>query len=206
MLGLFKRTKIKAWEIDLLRNTIRLLPLEYRHLEQQIDEGLFKGVLIGLSDLPGYVGFKYNPKILKKFDDKKDRLYTLTGIKVLDAKSKKYLPYTVYVSTGTITGYSITGAEKFIIDVNSIDVTEFKKKYPINVDYQKIEPLLTIKEKKAINPDDVYEVILDNKTYFHIKDLEDGDFIGMDFEKNIYEITHDPYEIKLMKCNLIEVF
>ena len=91
MFGLFRRKKIEAWEIDLLRNIIRLLPLEYRYLEKQIDDRLFKGVLIGLSDLPGYVGFKYNPQILKEFDDKKGRSYKITNIKVLDVKSKKYL-------------------------------------------------------------------------------------------------------------------
>jgi hypothetical protein len=35
--------------------------------------------------------------------------------------------------------------------------------------------------------------------------LEDGDFIGMDYQKNIYVITHDPYEIKPLKGSLIEV-
>ncbi|WP_162842699.1 hypothetical protein [Mucilaginibacter pineti] len=36
---------------------------------------------------------------------------------------------------------------------------------------------------------------MDGKVYFHIKDLEDGDFIGIDSDKIIYKITHDPCEI-----------
>jgi len=206
MLGLFRRTKIEVWEMDLLRKTIQLLPFEYKHLENQIDAGLFRKVIIGMSDIPGYVGFSYNGEILKKFDDKKGRLCKLAGIKVLDIKTKKYLHYTIYVSTGTITGYSIIGADKYTIDVNSVDVTEFRKEYFINPDYQKIESSLTYKEKETVNPASIYELILNNKTYFHLKDLEDGDFIGMDYEKNIYEIRHDPFDISPMNCTLLDVF
>lgn len=43
--------------------------------------------------------------------------------------------------------------------------------------------------------------------YYHIYDLKDGDgdFIGIDEKKNVYKITHDPYEITLLEKTLIEL-
>src|ERR1700761_644084 len=180
MFKLFKRTKIAPWELKLILNTIQLLPTEYQYLKKQLYSGLFKGVLIGLSDLPGYVCFTYHPKIAKQFENIRDQNYQLTDIKVFDIKSNSYLLYSIYVSTGRINGYSIVGAKNFVIDLNNINVQEFKKVYKTNGDFRKIEPYLTSLEKQKINPGEVYEVKLNDKMLFHIKDLEDGDFIGVD--------------------------
>lgn len=205
MFGLFKRTKIANWEIELLKNTIKRLPPVYNYLEAQINDGLLKGVLIGVSDLPGYVAFTYNPDLVEQFERKKEKGYTLTGIKVYDKRSRTYLNYSIHISTGTINGYSITGATKFTIDLDNIDISNLKKVYRANIDYKKIEPYLSVEEQEIVIPDEVYEVILNGKAYFHIKELEDGDFIGMDYEKNIYEISHDPLEIKHLNLSLFEV-
>jgi hypothetical protein len=104
-----------------------------------------------------------------------------------------------------IIGYAIEGAKNFVIDVNSVNVKNFKKVYRTNTDYQKIESYLSIQEKKVVNQSEVYEVILNDTTYFHIKDLEDDDFIGMDYEKNMFKITHDPFEITPINLTLFEV-
>jgi hypothetical protein len=204
MLGLFKRTKIEGWEIDLLGNTIKQLPAEYRHFEEQIDAGLLKRVLIGLSDLPGYVAFSYNTSVVNKFEDRKAISYKLTNILIFDVQSGKQLMYSIYVSSGMICGYAITGIQTFKVNVNQINVDNFKVEFHVNQDFEEIAKILTAKEKKLLNQDDVYKVVLQEKIYYHIKDLEDGDFIGMDKEKNNYKITHDPYEIVLLNCSLKE--
>jgi hypothetical protein len=205
MLGLFKRTKIAKWETNLLKGVIRLLPPDYHSLEKQIDEGLFRGILLNASDLPGYNAFTFNPNVYEKFENKKTEDYTIKGIKVFNIKSETYLDYNIHISSGVISGYSIVGAKKFEIDENNIDVRNLRKVYRKNIDYQEIEPYLSVEEKKIVNQSDLYKVVLGNEVYFHIKDLEDGDFIGMDIEKNIYQITHDPFEIKLIGSDLASV-
>jgi hypothetical protein len=51
----------------------------------------------------------------------------------------------------------------------------------------------------------VYEVILNGNVYFHIQDLEDGDFIGIDENKAFYKITHDPFEITKIDTSLKKI-
>ncbi|TCN60927.1 hypothetical protein D0809_03365 [Flavobacterium circumlabens] len=198
MFGIFKRTKIKDEEIKLLQNVLVKLPFPYSHLINQINDGLFRGVLIDASDIPGYVAFTFNSNVLKKYDRENERDFKLCNIKVYDRKTLSYLPYEIYVSSGTINGYSLGGNKKYDIDTNKIDVTGFRKTFFGIVDYQKIENLLSEKEKMILNPSEVYSVFINNREYFHIKDLEDGNFIGIDLKKNIYKIIHNPSSIEMI--------
>ncbi|CAD0009850.1 hypothetical protein [Flavobacterium chungangense] len=196
MFGLFKRTKIENKEIQLLRNTIIKLPVPYSDLINQIDDGLFKGVLTNASDIPGYIAFTFNPEVLRKYDQENEKDFKLYNIKVYDKKTLVYLPYEIYILSGTISGYSLGGGKKNDIDIEKIDISNFKKEFIGISDYNRIENLLNKKEKTLLNPSEVYSVFLNEKEYFHIKDLSDGDFIGIDSNKNVYKITHDPFIIE----------
>jgi hypothetical protein len=206
MFGLFKRTKIEDWEIDLLNNVLSKLPDQHSQtLLKQIEDGLLKGVLTNVSDIPGYIAFTYNPEILKKYDNKSEKDFKLTGIKVFDQKSSTFLKYTIYISSGTISGYSIECSKKCKVDVDRIDISDYQKIPISSDDYYKIENILNSEEKKLINPSEIFIVTIDNKEYFHLKDLEDGDFIGIDRNKKVYEITHDPLKITVLQKELKDV-
>lgn len=203
MFNFFKRTKILPWEIELLKNIIKKLPKEYDYLFRQIDQNLFNGVLIGLSEIPGYVGFSFNPQVHDNFYDKNGRNYKLTGIKVFNKKSNSFLDVNIYIVFGMINGYSIEG--KFDIDVNNIEINNFRKEMIDNSDFEKIANIFNDAELKVINPSEIYEVELNGISYYHIKDLEDGNFIGIDEKKNIYKIIHDPFKIIPVSENLLQL-
>jgi len=206
MFAIFKRTKIKDKEIQLLQNIITKLPVPYFNLINQIKDGLFKGVIIGASDIPGFIAFTFNSTILKKYDRENESDFKLCNIQVYDKKTLNFVPCEIYVSSGTISGYSLFGNKIDNIDTSKIDTSNFKKALFDNPDYQKIENLLNEKEKIILNPSNVYSVFINNKEYFHIKDLEDGDFIGIDIYKNIYKITHNPLNIELLDETIGDIF
>lgn len=205
MFGLFKRTKIENWETDLIRNVIIKLPSEYSDLMDQVNEGLFRGVLVGASDILGYVAFTYHSNILKKYDRGNERDFKLTNIKVYDNKSLSFVPYEIYVSSGTISGYSLIGCKGRNADIKKVDVSGFKKEFIGESDYVRIAYILNEEEKKLLNPSEVYSIHIADKEYFHIKDLEDGDFIGIDENKVVYKITHNPLEELVIHKKLSEV-
>jgi hypothetical protein len=205
MFGLFKRTKIEGWETQLLRNVITKLPKEYFNLINQIDDGLLKGVLVGISDIPGYVAFTFHSSIFRKYDRDSQRDFKLTNIKIYDNRSSNWLLYEIYVSSGTISGYSLDGEKKCRVDVNKIDVSTFIKQYIESSDYNFVAGFLNEEEKKLLNPAEVYLISIDNKDYFHIKDLEDGIFFGIDEKKVVYKITHDPLEAVAIGIKISDV-
>ena len=205
MFGLFKRTKVEDWEIQLLRKVIMKLPEDYSDLLNQLSDGLFRGVLLGMSDIPGYVAFSFHSDVLKKYDRENERDYKLSNIKVYDRTTSNYLNFVVYISTGTISGYSLEGSKKHDIDTNKLEVSGFKKEYIGNSDYNRILGILDEQEKKLLTPSEVYSVYVNDKEYFHIKDLEDGDFIGVDERKVIYKITHDPMEVTVLDKKIEDI-
>lgn len=198
MFGLFKRTKIEEWEIQLLKRTISKLPNEYLDLINQINDGLFRNVMLDASDIKGYVSFGFHHDIYKKYERKKERAFKLTNIKVYDFVSSDFLNYEIYVSSGTINGYSLDGNKKRNIDLDRIDVTKFKKIFNDGFDYDRIANIFSKEEKDFLNPSEIYSVNINGFEYYHLKDMEDGDFIGIDNQNNLYKITHDPLETVLI--------
>lgn len=65
----------------------------------------------------------------------------------------------------------------------------------VTEDFDRIAHVLTQEERMAISASDIYSVRIEGKEYFHLMDLEDGDFIGIDIGKNVYRITHDPVNV-----------
>ncbi|MHA3789596.1 hypothetical protein ACX0HA_15400 [Flavobacterium hauense] len=206
MFGLFKRTKIEIWEIQLLKKALEKLPKEYSSLIDQINDGLLKGVLIHASDINGYIAFTYNSNVLKKYEIKNESGFKLGNIRVFDKKSLRFLILTIYVSSGTINGYALTGGKKYDLDLNNLDISSLKKEYNVNYDYKQILNILDVNERELINSSNIYSVYLGDKEFFNIRELEDGNFVGMDKENNIYKITHDPFETTIIERNkLIDI-
>lgn len=206
MFGIFKRTKLKSNELKLLEKVIKKLPRPYLDLINQIEDGLLKGVITNASDIPGYTAFTFNFSVLKKYDHENEKDFKLCNIEVYDRKISSYLPYEIYVSSGTLSGYSWTGNNDFDVDFDKINTANLKITFSGISDYKKIEHIFSEIEKKLLNPSEVYSVFLNKKEYFHIKDLEDGDFIGVDINRILYKITHDPMEIKVLNETIVDIF
>jgi hypothetical protein len=205
MFGLFKRTNVESWEAEMLRALFNLLNEDYEYLKKQIEDGLLKRVLINNSGIINYVGFSFNPHISRKYENNLGRFFVMEGIQIFNLKTNDYTPIQIYISYGLVCGYSTPIAKKFLPDIDRIEIRDFTIKYldENNESYEKIKVKFTNKELAFINPSDVYEVILKGKKYYHLKNLEDGDFLAIDENINIYEIKHDPFEIIELKDSLI---
>lgn len=201
---LFKRKKVKSWEIDFLKTVFsKLSGDENRLLYEQIIEGIIKRVFIGYSYIPNYVGFSYNTSIVEKYENNKIKNYKLSNIKVKNSLTNEYIYVSIFVFSGLVTGYSIDTnkkIKKYQFSINSVDVSSVQKIFDENKDYEKISSLLNNEELKYIS-NEVYPTEINGKYYYHIKELEDGDFIGIDINNHIYKITHDPYEIVSLERN-----
>lgn len=203
LFGLFNRTKIENWEIELLRGALTRLSIEYSKFISQIDDGLLRNVLTTHGS--GYISFGFNPQLLKKYEKRKERDFKVTNIKVYDSKTCDYLSYSIYMSSGMIAGYALGAGKKHKVDINTIDVSNFRKEFFENSDYKRIALVLDKQEKELINPADIYAVSITDKEYFHIKDLEDGDFIALDVNKVVYKVTHDPLEVIKLEKSIVDI-
>ena len=199
-LNFFKRTQKQKWEILLLLKIIEQLPEEYKILAEPINEGYPTAVMLGLGGERRRVTFVISKIFSDRYFQQEPNNYTISNIDVFDTISNKFLKYTFSVYCGLVTMYQIESDKKFFIDINQINVSKFLRKDFIAKDFNAIKLLLTKEELTLINPSQVYIVELNGVEYYHLKDTYDGDFIGIDIDKNVYHVTHDPPEtVKLEK-------
>ncbi len=205
MLGLFKRKNITAIERDVLKNIFNELGGEYLVFSRQVEEGLLKRVFFQSTPFKNYVGFEYDPIIASKYEDKKGPYFVIRGIKIFDIKSSAFVDILIYIAFGLIVGYSTPELEKPEFDPAKIKAENYNKHFFGNKDYDRLSKELNDAERKLINSADVYTVEVGGKILYHVKDLQDGDFIGMDLNRKIYKVTHDPFEVAELNGGLLEM-
>lgn len=77
--------------------------------------------------------------------------------------------------------------------------------FHIHDNRSKIKDLLSENDSKMIAHSEIYEVNLDGKKYYHIADLGDGDFIGINEQKILVKVTHFPFSITEFNGSLGEL-
>lgn len=111
----------------------------------------------------------------------------------------------IYVSHGLLCGYAFEGERTFKADPASVDVTDTRIEL-LDTPTQELKALIPKGLQDLINWADVFDVELDGKTFYHLKDMGDGDFIGIDEFGTLYLIKHDPPEITQLKGNMERIF
>jgi len=198
------RSQLNYWEVDLMINTFKLLGSDYKKFEEQISKGIIKSVRL-YKQFPNYLSFGLNVKLLNEYEKKLESYIEIRGLSVFDTTSKSFIPFSIECDNGLILGYSMVKPINFIPDLNNINVTNHIKIQKGEGEFKKIKFLFSKEELALINPSEVYELDLEGKTYYHLKDIGDGDFLGIDIHKNIYKITHDPFEINIQTNELVDI-
>jgi len=204
----FFKKKITDYKKDeeLMIKIFGLLPKEFDYIFRQLNDGILTGVeKLNKEPYTNYTKFSLNVALLNQYEDKKGSFFQIRGIKIFDLDLAKFIDINIDIAYGLLIGYSTPAKEKINPDTTNIQVVGFYIKYFENDDFKNLSAILNKEEVKLLNAADVYEVALKGKKFYHLKDLEDGDFIGIDLDKRLYKITHDPFEIIELKGNISEI-
>jgi len=72
----------------------------------------------------------------------------------------------------------------------------------IDLFYEKLDDSL----KSKMNPDDIFDIDFNNRTYYAFYDLEDGNYLATDKKLNVYSLIHDARPmVKKLKCSLADI-
>ncbi len=206
MFGLFKKKKLD------FKNEVSLMKAIFSRLEgfgeikKQIDEGIITGISLPYDTWwPNFVKFSLNTKLLNKYEDKLRPTFTIMGITVFDSKSSVTTEIQIRICCGILTGFESLNSRLYNPEIETINTSGYWIKYSDQSDFEIIKDNLTKEDVKLVNPSEVYEVELEGRKYYHLIDLEDGDFIVMGTDKKIYKTTHDPYEIVEVQGSLKDI-
>ncbi|MDJ1472883.1 hypothetical protein [Xanthocytophaga flava] len=181
-----------------MTSVFNLLSDDFEYIRTQIADGIITGFQKRDTPFKNYTKFTYNSDVLNLYENPSGSFFSIKGIFVYDLQTMQFVEIHVHIVYGLLLGYSIPAFNTILPDCDRITIESFQIEYAENEDFLEIKPLLNDLELQIVNPSNVYIVEIRDKVYYHILDLEDGDSIGIDKQKIVYKITHDPFDaIKL---------
>lgn len=195
MFGLFKKTswKIEGKALDFFRKVFALLPAEFQFLSDGLYKGLYRRFSVNHS-LKGHYYIVFDPSQSDK-SMTKGKHFELENIIIKQDGQAYSLNITIH--EGIWIGFEI---EKNILEFSNfqIDLSSFRKSKSKFAADTKIEKLVSGLSCKQLDLTNLGEFDINGKTYYQIKDLEDGNYIAIDTKGQVFGLIHDPYKLELI--------
>lgn len=196
MFGIFRKTswKIEGKAFDFFQQVFTSLPTDFQFL---ID-GLKKGLYIRYSENHSFKENTYHVGFDPLQSDKfmtKGKQFELENI-IIEQDGKSYI-LNLTIHEGLFAGFefpkNIKEFTNFHVDISSM----IKSKSLFSAD-PKIEKLVRGLISEQLDLTNLSEIEIDEKIYYQIKDLEDGNYIAIDNKGRVFGLLHDPYKIELI--------
>lgn len=164
--------------------------------------------VIGLSKIYGisfihepkgiYIARGYNPKIFEIINRNHKTCFNLTGISILNKKENIYQPINLYFQSDGLTRIEIDNPEYFhkLFDLNQIqkskiELEHLKMENPDQETAEKILKSLTKEQIELLELDYTFEIEFEEKLFYTILDMEDGNYVAVDKKGKVYRLNHD---------------
>lgn len=171
---------------------------DYHAYLEQLDS--IKKIRLNVSSPFIFYEFQYPIDFFERYENRKITNFRLEDIKIFDTISNDYIAITLYFADQMFLSYSTDiSLKKILFNPSKIDLSQCKIKEWGDEVSKTILSFLNKEERAFINSSSIYITRLEGKDYYHLKELEDGDFIGIDDTGQLYEITHAPFEITQLK-------
>ncbi|MFD2588091.1 hypothetical protein ACFSQJ_14185 [Croceitalea marina] len=153
-----------------------------------------------------YISRGYKPKEFEIIKRNHKTSFNLSGISVWNKKENTFEPVKLYYQSDGLTKIEIDNPEYFhkIFNLNQIqkDQIELEHLKMENTDQKIAERILkslTKKQIELLELDYTFEIEFNEKLFYTILDMEDGNYIAVDKIGKIYRLNHDDEErIKLI--------
>jgi len=156
----------------------------------------------------------YGPKAFEEINRNHKTSFNLTGISVWNRKTENYQPIKLNYHHDTLTKIEIENPEYFhkTFDLNkiqqrNIQLEHLKIENPDQKIAKKALKSLSKEQLGLLELDNTFEIEFDEKLFYTILDMEDGNYIATDKKGKIYRLNHDhKEEVKLIAKKPIDFF
>ena len=140
----------------------------------------------------------YGQKEFEEVNRNHKTYFYLNGISVFNRKSETYEPIKLKYNFDRLTTIEIYNPEYFhkTFDLNriqkgEIELEHLKMENPDQKTAQKILKSLTKEQIQLLELEYTFEIEFDEKLYYTILDMEDGNHIAVDKKGKVYRLNHD---------------
>jgi hypothetical protein len=213
-MSIFNR-KLKQRHIEQFELKVaELLDTELPELKKAIGISRFAGISFMQKPNAVFILRSYNPKAYEEINRNHKSFFNLTGISVWNRKTENYESLKLNYQNDTLTKIEIENPEYFhkTFDLNQIQKSQIKLEHlkMENTDQKIVEKALknlTKEQLKLLELDYTFEIELDEKLFYTILDMEDGNYVAVDKKGKIYRLNHDHEErVKLISNKSTDFF
>ena len=156
----------------------------------------------------------YDPKEFEEANRNHKTYFYLNGISVFNRKSESYELIKMKYNLDRLTVIEIDNPEYFhkTFDLNriqkgKIELEHLKMENTDQKIAEKALKSLTKEQLKLLELDDCFEIEFDEKRYYTILDMEDGNYVAVNKKGHIYRLNHDHEQMaKLIAKKPIDFF
>jgi hypothetical protein len=161
-----------------------------------------------------YITHGYKPNEFEIINRNHKTCFNLTGISIFNKKKNQYQPIKLYYQSDSLTRIEIDNPEYFhkTFDLDKIQKGEIKFEYlkienPDQKTAETILKSLTKEQLELLELDYTFEIEFDEKLFYTILDMEDGNYVAVDKKGKVYRLNHDHQErVKLIANKPIDFF
>lgn len=194
----------------ILRAVIDSLPKDFDEFKFQISTLTFHG-LSDWSLIPDYkfVYFSYPENTLNDYK-KRGINYKISGIEIFSKKTKEYEHIEILVNDNLLSGFRISNSDYSLYEldlkkINAKNAVKSNFDFPPN-EIDLFYDSLDCKIKSMLNPEEIFEIDYNNKTFYAFYDLENGNYLAIDKNQSVYSLIHDAKPaITKIKCSFEDI-
>lgn len=182
-------------------NIAELLKSELPQLSKALSISKMEGIYFAHKPKGISVIHSYSKKDFAEINGNHKSSFVLNGISVWNRESKSFKSISLSYLNNTISWFAIQNPERFhkTYDLNQLKKGQIKmeQKEIKNPDKEKVEKLLKSLSKEQLELLELeytFEMELDEKLFYPILNMEDGNYIAVDNKGKIYRLNHDHEE------------
>ncbi|PWL39602.1 hypothetical protein DKG77_01855 [Flagellimonas aquimarina] len=201
MLGFLKKKKqIKKEDYIFLSSLVENLLDRYPYLENQANKDFILDKKPNpTSEEEGVYMLTLNAKIENLFYNKNlPRFFIIRNMLIWNKRTKEYESVELDIVNGMISGFKVA-SNYSDLDLSKIDISQLNEKHFNNSDFDSLVKIIgEVSEDidKVLDIEQTFEIEIDKKKFYVIKDMEDGNYISIDTNGSIYGMFHDPFKIE----------
>lgn len=205
-----KKKHIEQFEL----NVAELLATKMPQIKTAI--GLSKIYVIHFMHKPKgiHISRGHNPRQFEIINRNHRTCFNLTGISVWNKKENAYQPIKLFYQYDGLTNVEVENPAYFHktfdlgkIQKGEIELEHLKIENPDQKIVEKILNSLTKEQIELLELDSTFEIEMQEKLYYTILDMENGNYIAVDKKGKVYRLNHDHEErVKLIANNPSDFF
>ena len=210
MLKIFSKKKmIQTEDYAFLRAVVIRLPEKYSYLKEQVSTDFI------LDKEPNELGEKgtftltLNAELEAKYSNSSfPNLFIIKDIGVWNKRKESNEFIELHILEGMLAGFRVI-AKYSDLDINKIDISHIKEKQFKNEDKEALKNIIGKVDSEIlsiINIESTFKIEIPEGEFYTIKELGDGNYLGMNKNGVVYGLIHDPYEVEKIYDNKNDFF